>query len=212
MVYSAAIVDLDGTLVRTQFSVVHEMMDAILAELGVQKKDDKTYDKFWFDAKTREETIRNRFGVDPDRYWNVHGKHNHRIIKNIELFGDVEVLRTLKEAGFKIAAFSGAPLAHIKKYVQLIGPEVFDFYVRADAENGIAAKPSPDGVLRCLELMGKKPEEAIGIGNGPEDDEAYRRAGVLSVIVDRGEYVFEEFQPKITIKSLHDLQTLGLIG
>ena len=70
-------------------------------------------------------------------------------------------------------AFRVLPLGHL-----------FDAVVASDDVE--RNKPHPDGILRALELLGARPEEAAYVGDSPFDVEAARRAGVHSVAVGWG--------------------------
>ncbi len=47
-------------------------------------------------------------------------------------------------------------------------------------------KPHPQPILRCAELLGVRPEELIMVGDGPQDVEAGRAAGALTIGVRGG--------------------------
>src|SRR5207244_13327656 len=61
---------------------------------------------------------------------------------------------------------------------------LFDAVVASDdvARN----KPHPDGILRALELLDARPDEAAYVGDSPFDVEAAKRAGVYAVAVGWG--------------------------
>src|SRR5207247_257168 len=47
-------------------------------------------------------------------------------------------------------------------------------------------RPHPDGILRALELLDARPDEAAYVGDSPFDVEAAKRAGVYAVAVGWG--------------------------
>jgi len=69
-----------------------------------------------------------------------------------------------------------------------------------------AAKPDPAPFRRALELAGVGPEDALHVGDSPENDLAgARAAGVRAVLVDRGGSQLPEIP---TVRSLADLVSL----
>src|ERR671937_197146 len=99
--------------------------------------------------------------------------------------GVASVLERLHEEGRRLGvvtakrqvtvglAFRVLPLAHL-----------FDAVVASD--DVLRNKPYPDGILRALELLEARPDEAAYVGDSPFDVEAARRAGVHSVAVTWG--------------------------
>jgi putative hydrolase of the HAD superfamily len=96
----------------------------------------------------------------------------------------VPALRELRGAGHRLVVVSNWDYS----LPEWLGPtgllELVDGVV-SSAEAG-AAKPGPAPFLRGLELAGVGPEDALHVGDSPENDlEGARAAGVRGVLVDR---------------------------
>jgi len=119
------------------------------------------------------ETLYRRFG-DPD-VW--------RFYTDV-----VPVLRTLRAKGIKIGVISNwdTRLRTISDGLGLT--DLVDFLI-ISAEAGVR-KPSPGIFQLALQKAGVRPEEAVHVGDLPEEDgEGARRAGVRPVLIDRKERV-----------------------
>ena len=109
--------------------------------------------------------------------------HRERFLDMIKLFpGVAEMLEEVKARGFKMGIASsrlrltleqGLDKYDLKKY--------FDVIVAV--EDAANPKPAPDIVLKTLELLDSKPENAIMIGDSRLDILCSRNAGVPSVLV-----------------------------
>ena len=102
--------------------------------------------------------------------------------KPILLPGIKKALRSMKDAGIKLALATNAPnvsAENLMKSVNLTG--VFDIIIGTDdVEN---SKPAPDMILLACERCGCRPDEAVYVGDMPMDMVAGRRAGVTAVAV-----------------------------
>jgi pyrophosphatase PpaX len=91
-------------------------------------------------------------------------------VERLRLEGRRLGIVTAKRQATVALAFGVLPLRHL-----------FDAVVTSDdVERG---KPHPDGILRALELLGARAEEAAYVGDSPFDIEAAKRAGVYAVAV-----------------------------
>jgi len=132
-----------------------------------------------------------RFGLDPDTFqslWlsdealEIRMRHSH-------LQPDAHVLRYLKRAGVRIGVVTSSPKRAADVDIGLvkgkIGSRVFDEVVIPSYEPNLPHKPDPRPVLTCLERLSVRPSEAVGVGSSQRDIIAYRRAGILDVLVER---------------------------
>ena len=110
--------------------------------------------------------------------------------KPILLSGVEKALRSMKDAGIKLALATNAPnisAEDLMKSVNLKG--VFEIIIGTDdVEN---PKPAPDMILLACERCGCRPDEAVYVGDMPMDMIAGRRAGVTAVIAVKSEFFSE---------------------
>jgi HAD superfamily hydrolase (TIGR01662 family) len=102
--------------------------------------------------------------------------------KPILLPGIEKALRSMKDAGVKLALATNAPnisAENVMKSVNL--KEVFDTIIGTDDVD--KPKPAPDMILLACERCRCKPSEAIYVGDMPMDMMAGRGAGVTTVAV-----------------------------
>jgi putative hydrolase of the HAD superfamily len=110
-------------------------------------------------------------------------------------YEDVEpVLRTLRARGIKLGIISNWD-TRLRRISDGLGlTPMVDFLV-ISAEAGVR-KPSPGIFELALEKAGVRPEEAVHVGDLPEEDgEGARRAGVRPVLIDRKERVTPVMHP-----------------
>jgi len=90
-------------------------------------------------------------------------------------------LLQLRAQGVRLAVVSGAR-REVLPLLQAAGVmELFEQVLLS--EDVSRRKPDPEGILRCLSLMGVAPDQAGYVGDTPIDVQASRRAGVRSVAV-----------------------------
>ena len=107
--------------------------------------------------------------------------------------GVLEQLEWLKNNDVLIAVATGkarAGLDRVMKEVSLLN--YFDFSICADEAQG---KPNPEMVLRLLEQTGKKPHEAIVVGDSIHDINMANNAKVDAVAVTSGANEHHELSP-----------------
>ncbi|TKJ17831.1 hypothetical protein CEE44_04900 [Candidatus Woesearchaeota archaeon B3_Woes] len=208
MVYKAVIFDLDGTLVHTKPEYRYKIIGQTLKELGTSSSDHHI-DRFWFETR-RDEIIKNHFKLDPELFWEIYRKNEIPELREkfTELYKDIDFIRELKQKGFKIGIVTGAPshIAHVE--INMLGKENFDEIIITNRENRVEYKPHPQGLLECLNKLKVKKEEAIYVGNSDEDVLTAKNAEVFDVLLNRGEHIFPEINPTLTIQSLYELRKL----
>ncbi|MHC1604451.1 MAG: HAD family hydrolase [Candidatus Methanofastidiosia archaeon] len=208
MRYDTFIFDLDGTLVHTESQHRYKIVGQTLKELNVTNYSNEDINKFWFGGN-RNKTIKECFGLEPKNFWNVYRKHD--TIKEREKYtkpySDVEFIKEIKSKGYKIGIVTGAPIDIANLEIGILGNN-FDAVVIAQISNGISPKPNPHGIMECLNILNSSASKTIYIGNSDEDIIAGKEAGVLDVLIKRGEYEFDlkELNPSLIIKSLYELR------
>lgn len=101
-----------------------------------------------------------------------------------------ETLRSMKDAGIKLALATNAPNVSAEGLMGSVNLKgVFDTIIGAD--DVVNPKPAPDMVLLACERCGCRPDEAVYVGDMPVDMMAGRRAGVRAVIALRSDFFSE---------------------
>ena len=117
-----------------------------------------------------------------------------------EMIGEVEVMRDasetireLRERGHTVVLASSAKPAEIEHYIELLDArELADGWTSAaDVQ---ATKPQPDLVNAALECAKAQPEQAVMVGDSPWDVQAASRAGVQTIAVMTGGFAKEELR------------------
>lgn len=94
--------------------------------------------------------------------------------------GIPELLATLKAQKVKIAVLSNKPHAETVNVIEtLYGKGCFD--VIEGQKEGMAIKPSPDGVFRILEQLGLGVEDIVYLGDTATDMKTGKSAGAFTV-------------------------------
>lgn len=211
MAYRAVLFDLDGTLVHTLPEYRYSVVPKTLSEFRVVATNNDI-DRFWFGNLDRDVVIRESFGIEPSLFWKAFRKHDYPKLRQekSKAYPDTDIIKELRQNGYKIGIVTGAP-AHIAfPEIELLGEENFDGIILAHTENGIRPKPHPEGLEACLKLLGVRNNESIYVGNGDEDIESSKAAGILDVLVFRREHNFFKLTLSFRINSLYELR--GILG
>jgi len=182
----AAILDVDGTLVDTNYQHaiawyrafrahgivlplwrIHRSIgmggDQLVASLGGERTEHELGD-----------AVR---GTEQDRYM--------ELIDEVEpLDGAAELIRELKRRGHPVVLASSAKAEEVERYVDMLGArELADGWTTsADVD---ATKPEPDLVEAALERAGRD-RAAVMVGDSTWDCEAAGRAGIDTIAVLTG--------------------------
>jgi HAD superfamily hydrolase (TIGR01509 family) len=117
-----------------------------------------------------------------------------------EMIGEVEpmqdasaAIRELRDRGHTVILASSAKRAEIEHYVELLGAGTIanGWTSAADVR---ATKPQPDLVNVALERARARPREAVMVGDSPWDARAASRAGVQTIAVMTGGFSDEELR------------------
>jgi phosphoglycolate phosphatase len=87
-----------------------------------------------------------------------------------------EMLELLKARGVKLAVLSNKPDLPTRSVVEKFFPGVFDYV--AGAKDGVALKPSAEGVMPIFDFFGVTPDECAWIGDTATDILTGKNAGV----------------------------------
>jgi HAD superfamily hydrolase (TIGR01509 family) len=206
-VSTAAILDIDGTLVDTNFHHAiawyrafrqHEIVlpiwrihrhigmggDQLVAALC----DDETEEEKGDDIRTAEKVLYTE------------------LIGDVEpLKGSRELIEDLKERGHAVVLASSAKEEEVDHYLDLLDARELadDWTTSADVE---ATKPEPDLVKAAMEKAGN--DDAVMVGDTTWDCEAAKRAGIQTVAVLTGGFSEAELRDAGAVAVFHSIEEL----
>jgi HAD superfamily hydrolase (TIGR01509 family) len=192
---SIAILDIDGTLVDTNYHHTIAWYRAfrehgiVLPIWRIHRHIGMGGDQV-VKALTDERTEREQ----GDEIRASEGSLYSELIGEVEpMAGSRELIEDLKRRGHTVVLASSAKEKEVDHYLDLLDArELSDGWTTsADVE---ATKPEPDLVLAALERAGGYPGEATMVGDTPWDVEAAKGAGVGTLTVLTGGFAAEELR------------------
>jgi len=173
------IFDLDGVLVKASWEGIFEAYKALLKEFGKDYRDYFfdliSFRKWWNpDWHVNEE----RMGITDiershDIFYEVSGKYCY-FIPQMEA-----VLRQLSKRKI-LAIFTNR---HREKALELLGEHAKNFSVILGGGDVAKLKPDPEGINKVLALTGIPKENALYMGDFPDDIKAGKAAGLKTAAV-----------------------------
>lgn len=190
MHYDTVIFDLDGTLMNT----LEDLWAAVNYALNAMG----------LPARSREE-VRLALG-NGLKYLLVHslpqGAGPEELRRATELFkehykahmgehtapypGVLELLRTLREKGCKLAVVSNKYDAAVKELVEEYFPGLIHLSAGESESRGIPRKPDPAMVLHVMEALGADPARTVYVGDSEVDLQTAKNAGLPCISVTWG--------------------------
>ena len=184
MQFPVVLFDLDGTLIDSGDMILASFRHATRTVLAREIPDEVLL------AGVGGSTLHEQMhALDPTRVDDLvtcYREHNAPLHEELQpCRGIVDVLERLRAEGRRFGIVTAKRQAGIQLAFRILPfAHLFDAAVASD--DVPRGKPHPDGILRALELLEARPEEAAYVGDSPFDVEAARRAGVHSVAVTWG--------------------------
>ena len=205
------IFDLDGVLVN-HFPLAIKCIYKVIEELNLPPLDKKFLkNNSSLDIKTGFELAYPKFKNLADDVNRVYEEKYIKNIKELNLLSNAKkVLDELKNKGLKICIMTQKSRRLTEETIKLLNFS-FDFIITADEIKN--SKPDPKPILRILKNFDIKHEEAIFVGDTPEDIEQGGNANLKTIIVATGMYSKEELKkhnPDYLIEDL--IEVLDIIG
>jgi len=100
--------------------------------------------------------------------------------------GVKRVLQLLKERGVKIGIFTGRMAKGERKWLELRRLDIERFVDAMVTGAEACAKPAPDGLIKCITELGLTAEDCVFVGNSRVDVKAGKKAGVTTIVVEKG--------------------------
>ncbi|PLR99115.1 pyrophosphatase PpaX [Bacillus sp. T33-2] len=203
--------DLDGTLIDTNELIISSFLHTFEAFFPNQYKRE---DVLPFMGPTLTDTFEsvNPGGVaEMIKTYREFNISNHDLLVK-EFEGVYETVRILKENGFKLGIVTTKMLNVVQMGLKLTGlDEFFEIVVALDHVQN--AKPDPEPVLKALELLRSKPENAIMVGDNHHDILGGRNAGTKTAGVAwsaKGREHLAAFDPDYMLENMADI--LPILG
>jgi len=147
---------------------------------------------------------------DPILLSQSHRNYQSDNLHLVHLFPSTEkVLAKLSRRGLKLAAITTRSLRTSVRSLEMTGiAKYFDIII--SAEDVSFHKPHPEPLLKALDVLGAKPEEAIMVGDTRADIMAGKNAGTKTVaaLYGFGGERLRELGPDYSINELSELLTL----
>jgi pyrophosphatase PpaX len=186
---AAALFDFDGTLVDTTEMIHQSMRHATSSVLG---RDDIPRETLLANVgkplpRQMELIDAEKAGLLLEAYRSHHEEHHDALIG--EFPGVEESLSCLRSAGTKVAVVTSKRRVSVEMALKNFPGlrDVVDRFVTL--EDTTQHKPSPEPLLRGLELLGGIPKESAAyVGDSPFDVQAAKAAGLTSVAVSWGAF------------------------
>jgi len=184
MRFPVVLFDLDGTLVDSGAAILGSFHHATETVLSRRFPDEQilaqvggtslTYQMGLLDADRVDELVR------------AYREHNDPQYSELACFaGVVDVLEQLRSEGRRLGVVTAKRRPAVERAFAGAGiGDLFDVLV--SSEDTERHKPDPEPVLKALELLDARPEEAAYVGDSPFDVGAARAAGVFAVAVGWG--------------------------
>jgi pyrophosphatase PpaX len=203
--FSARVVlfDWDGTLVDS-YAADHLAYLEMFRAMGIAwdaKKFERHYSPDWHQVYRAAGLPQDKW-TEADRLW----RFAYSREKPLLLPGALEVLQLLRR-DFCLAIVTGGSRARVRKQIRSF--ELAEhFSTCVCVEDASHRKPHPAPLELALKHLRASPEEAIYIGDAPEDIEMAKRAGVRSIGV-LGQFTTEKrvrgAKPNLLLRSIADL-------
>jgi len=205
--FKLIIFDLDGTLVDSSPDVI-ECFNYALNEEGLPPAAEQKI-KATIGYPLKESLA--EFG-DPERLYSHFVRKAQLIMGNRTTLinGVKETLAELKDKGFFMAIATTKIRQNATRVIRKL--EIADFIDELSCADDVKnIKPSPDPLLRLLDIFKLKPESALMVGDTINDIIAARRAGIKSAAITTGfdsEDILLKERPDWIIRNIAEVKTL----
>jgi pyrophosphatase PpaX len=182
--FPVVLFDLDGTLIDSGPIILASFRHATSTILGRQIDDAELL------AHVGGSTLHDQMRVfDPDRVEELdacYRAHNEPAHAELAAFAWIDpLLARLREEGRRLGIVTAKHRATVElAFARCALERYFDVVVSSD--DTARQKPHPEPILKALELLGARPEEAAYVGDSPFDIRAAKAAGVFAIGIDWG--------------------------
>jgi len=201
----AVLFDLDGTLVDTPRYNAFIVQKALVS-LGKSLRCPHDVDLICY-TNERDSIVKSVYNIEPQDFWDRLNELDLPEVRRpfVEVYRDTVVLKELRSRNYVLGIVTGSPKHIADVSVDVLGVNFFGAIVSANPNNGLSRKPSPEGLMVCMYHLGLQPSQCVYVGNGGEDVEAARNAGMLDIFLDRKQYDASKIVATHKISSLFEL-------
>ena len=186
--YSVAIFDMDGTILDT----LQDLTDSINFALKENRFMPRKLEEVRTFVGNGLEKLVERAVPEHTPFQNIqrvlesfNGYYTeHCAVKTKPYDGIVELLKNIKNCGYKVAVVSNKPDYGVKSLCSQYFDGIFDS--AAGIKAGTNPKPSPDTVNGILKLLECSKKSAVYIGDSEVDIMTAKNAGIKCISVDWG--------------------------
>lgn len=178
----AVLFDWDGTLADTAEASYHCYV-RMFAEFGIPFDRDayaRTYSPNWYHTFQQLGLAEEHWNHADERFLVHFAEHQVDLLE-----GARHLIETLTARGFVTGLVTSGSRSRVERELELHGLAEH-LQVRVFGSEVTHKKPHPEGLLLCLERMKIRAEEAVFVGDSPEDIEMARAANVYAIAVTGG--------------------------
>ncbi len=213
MKYTTILFDLDGTLLDTLKDLTISINYA-LKQLGFPERTIDEVRRFVGNGMTKlVERALSAAGAPASLtdsclalFSDYYKEHIHDY--TVPYPGVVDLLRTLKKTGCKLAIVSNKMDGPVKSLAHLYFPDLIDAAIGTPSNH---KKPDPYCVYTALQELGSTPEQCIYIGDSHVDIDTAKNAGIPCICVSwgfAGRKGLSEYHPDIIVDTADELASV----
>lgn len=179
--------DLDGTLTNS-IDVFHEVFSDVAGRLDIRISRDKLFTLLSEGMNPWDEALPEGTPNRSEKIEEYNRLAGPRFVASLErvslLPGVTSLLADLHDRGFTLGLVTDSP----KRSLKLLHSRSIAHYFSAmiTTDDGVRKKPSPEGLLKCLDRMEISPSNAVFVGDALIDVRAGEQAGTLTIGVLTG--------------------------
>ena len=175
MTYKHIVFDIDGTLIDTEYAILHSLQKTL--ELILNKKMDIS--KLTFALGIPGENALQKLGVDNiSSALELWDENMNDFRDTISIFSDIEVvLKSLVSSGYKLGIVTSKTRVEFENNFIPLGINKY-FRTIICADDTDEHKPSPYPLLKYMEMSKANNSELLYIGDSAYDMECARKANV----------------------------------
>ena len=200
--------DWDGTLFDSTALIVHAIQNAV-SDIGGVVPDKKQ--AAWVIGMGLGDAMAHlAAGISPAQQRLMQARylyHYSQMQDDLSLFsGALEMLRGLKNQGFKLAVATGKSRRGLNE--ALAHTELHDLFDSTRTADETAGKPDPRMLHEIMDELDVPPERTVMIGDTTHDLQLAQNARTHSVAVSYGAHALHEFEAFAPLATVHDMAEL----
>ncbi|WP_409290333.1 pyrophosphatase PpaX [Peribacillus sp. SCS-37] len=201
--------DLDGTLINTNDLIIASFINTLNIYFPEKYKEE---DVLQFMGPPLYESFSQLDELRADEMvakYREHNLANHDILVK-EFEGVYETVETLHKEGYKMAIVSTKMHDTVLRGLKVTRLDRF-FDIVIGLDDVERAKPDPEPLMKALEILGSKPEEALMVGDNHHDILGGKNAGTRTAGVAwtaKGRDHLDQFEPDYMLEHMSDLLSI----